>query len=218
MAAAANPRTRLVFLANPDNPTGTYRGEADVVRFLEKLGERVLVVLDEAYFEYVVAEDYPRSLELRARFPNLVVLRTFSKAYGLAGLRVGYGIARKEIVEFVNRTRAPFNLSAIAQAAAMAALDDVEHVQRTVALNRQGLELLGAELPRMGLTVTPSQANFYLVDFNRPVPPIFEGLLRNGVIVRPMAPNGFPTAARINTGTEAENRKLLSALQKVLGA
>lgn len=216
MAALAGPKTRLVFIANPDNPTGTYLGEEALVRFMERLGERALVVLDEAYFEYVVAEDYPNAMALRKRFPNLIVLRTFSKAYGLAGVRVGYGIARKEIVEYVNRTRAPFNLSAIAQVAAMAALDDQEHVQRCAELNRRALALLGKELPAMGLTVSPSQSNFYLVDFQRPIGPVFEGLLRQGVIVRPMGPNGFPTSARINTGTDAENEKLLNALKKVL--
>src|SRR5690606_11965724 len=117
---------------NPDNPTGTYQTSEAVVRFLERVGERVLVVMDEAYFEYVVATDYPDSMALRARFPNLVILRTFSKAYGLAGVRVGYGIARKEVVEYVNRTRAPFNVSAIAQLAGRAALEDKEHVQKTV--------------------------------------------------------------------------------------
>src|SRR5690606_29856247 len=142
MADAVNARTRMVFIANPDNPTGTYQTEEAVVRFLERLPERTLVVLDEAYYEYVVAPDYPNSLALRKRFPNLIVLRTFSKAYGLAGLRVGYGIARPEIVEYVNRTRAPFNVSTIAQIAARAALQDQEHVRRTVELNRKGLALL----------------------------------------------------------------------------
>lgn len=216
LAAAATPKTRLVFLANPDNPTGTYQSEEAVVRFLDRLGERVLVVMDEAYFEYVVASDYPDSMALRKRFPNLIILRTFSKAYGLAGIRVGYGIARKEIVQFVNRTRAPFNVSAIAQLAARAALTDVEHVRRTVDLNRQGLALLGKELTSLGLSFSPSQANFYLVDFHRPVGPVFEALLRQGVIVRPMIANGFPTSARINTGTEVENEKLLGALKKVM--
>jgi histidinol-phosphate aminotransferase len=216
MAAAVHPKTRLVFLANPDNPTGTYQTSDAVVRFLERVGERVLVVMDEAYFEYVVATDYPDSLALRERFPNLVILRTFSKAYGLAGIRVGYGIARKEVVDYVNRTRAPFNVSAIAQLAARAALGDGEHVKRTVELNRQGLALLGKELPSLGLSFSPSQANFYLVDFHRPVGPVFEALLREGVIVRPMIANGFPTSARINTGTEEENEKLLHALKKVL--
>lgn len=216
MAQAITPRTRIVFIANPDNPTGGYQTEEAIVRFLERVPERVLVVMDEAYYEYVVATDYPNSLALRKRFENLIVLRTFSKAYGLAGLRVGYGIARPEIVEYVNRTRAPFNVSTIAQAAARAALKDEAHVRRTSELNRQALALLGKELPALGLSFTPSQTNFYLVDFHRPVGPVFEGLLREGVIVRPMTANGFPTSARINTGTEAENEKLLAALRRVL--
>lgn len=216
MAEAVNPRTRLVFIANPDNPTGGYQTEEAVVRFIERLPERTLVVMDEAYYEYVVATDYPNSLALRKRFPNLIVMRTFSKAYGLAGLRVGYAVARPEIVEYVNRTRAPFNVSTMAQLAARAALEDQEHVRRTSELNRQALALLGKELPALGLSFTPSQTNFYLVDFHRPIGPIFEGLLREGVIVRPMTANGFPTSARINTGTEEENEKLLGALKRVL--
>lgn len=218
MAKAVTPRTKLVFIANPDNPTGTYRPEAELVRFLEAVGEKVLVVMDEAYYEYVTAEDYPQSMELRKRFPNLIVLRTFSKAYGLAGIRLGYAVAQPEIVGFLDRTRAPFNVSALAQVAGIAALGDQEHVRRTWELNTRGLEQLARELPKFGLSITPSQSNFYLVDFHRPMAPLFEPLLREGVIVRPMAGNGFPTCARINTGTEADHERLFRALEKVLAA
>ncbi|AKU91537.1 histidinol-phosphate transaminase [Vulgatibacter incomptus] len=218
MAAAVTPKTRLVFIANPDNPTGSYQTEAALVRFLESVGEKVLVVMDEAYFEYVQAADYPNTMALRARFPNLIILRTFSKAYGLAGMRLGYGIARPELVDFVNRVRAPFNVSVIAQAGGIAALDDQEHVRRTVELNRKGLDQLTAELPGLGLSLTPSQSNFMLVDFHRPAMPLFEALLREGVITRPMGGYGFHSSLRINTGTEQDHEKLLGALKKVLSA
>lgn len=216
MAAAVTPKTRLVFVANPDNPTGTYRPEAEVVRFLEAVPGHVLVVMDEAYFEYVTAADYPQSMALRARFPNLIVMRTFSKAYGLAGVRLGYAVARPEIVDLVNRTRAPFNVSSVAQVAGIAALDDADHVARTRELNTKGLAQLAAELPKFGLSVTPSQSNFFLVDFHRPAGPLYEPLLREGVIVRPMGGYGFGTCARINTGTAADHERLFAALKKVL--
>jgi len=217
MAKAVTDRTRLVFIANPDNPTGSWQSEQAVVRFLESLPERVLVVMDEAYYEYVTADDYPDSMALRRRFPNLIVMRTFSKAYGLAGIRLGYAVARPEIVDFVNRTRAPFNVSAVAQVAGIAALEDQEHVRRARELNTKGLQQLAEELPKLGLSVQPSQSNFYLVDFHRPAGPFYEPLLREGVIVRPMGGYGFGTCARINTGTAADHERLFAALAKVLG-
>lgn len=218
MARAITPKTRLIFVANPDNPTGTFLPSEKVEKFLAAVPENVLVVLDEAYCDYVTRPDYQDSLALRKRYPNVIAMRTFSKAYGLAGVRLGYAVARPEVVDFVNRTRAPFNVSALAQAAGLAAIDDQEHVRKSRELNAKGLELLGAELTKLGLTYSPSQANFLLVDFGRPAGPITEGLLREGVIVRPMAGNGFPTSARITTGTPQENERLLVALKKVLAA
>lgn len=218
MAAAVTPKTRLVFLANPDNPTGGYKTEAEVVRFLDSVGEKVLVVMDEAYFEYVSAEDYPNSMALRAKYPNLIILRTFSKAYGLAGMRLGYGIARPEIVDYVNRIRAAFNVSLVAQIGGLAALEDQDHVKRTVELNRKMLDLLAKELPGLGVSFTPSQANFLLIDFHRPAMPLYEAMLRQGVITRPMGPYNFHTSLRINTGTEQETEKLLTAMKKALAA
>ena len=221
MAKAVGPKTRLVFVANPDNPTGTYVTKDELVAFLEAVygadtTRGPIVVLDEAYFEYVDAADYPDALTLRGRFPLLVSLRTFSKIHGLAGLRLGYGVAKRELVDYVNRTRMPFNVSVPAQIAGVAALEDEDHVRRTHALNRQGLAELAAELPKLGLSVTPSQTNFFLVDFHRPAGPLFEPLLRAGVIVRPMGGYGFGTCARINTGTAADHQRLFDALRKVL--
>ncbi len=211
-------RTKVIFLANPDNPTGSWFGEAELTPFLDAIPKETLVVLDEAYVEFVDAPGYQDALALRRRYPNLVVLRTFSKVYGLAGLRLGYGIARPEVVEFVDRVRAPFNVNLVAQAAGVAALSDVEHVERSLALVKEERPFLAAGLAALGATVVPSQANFVFADFpGRPAKELFEALLREGVVVRPMAGYGFPTAQRVTVGLRAENEKCLAALKKVLG-
>jgi histidinol-phosphate aminotransferase len=210
-------KTKVVFLANPDNPTGTWFTEKDLIPFLDAAPKDTLVVLDEAYAEYVDAPGYQDSLALRKKYPNLVVLRTFSKIYGLAGLRVGYGLARPELVEFIDRVRAPFNVNHVAQAAAVAALGDAEHLARSRALVLEERPFLAAKLAELGATVVPSQGNFLLADFpGRPGKALFEDLLREGVVVRPMGGYGFPTAQRITIGTRAENEKCLAALRKVL--
>jgi histidinol-phosphate aminotransferase len=210
-------KTKLVFLANPDNPTGTWFAEKDLIPFLDAAPKDTLVVLDEAYAEYVDAPGYQDSLALRKKYPNLVVLRTFSKIFGLAGLRVGYGLARPELVEYIDRVRAPFNVNHVAQAAATAALDDVEHVARSRALVLEERPLLAAGLAELGAQVVPSQGNFLLADFpGRPGKTLFEDLLREGVVVRPLAGYGFPTAQRVTVGTRPENEKCLAALKKVL--
>ena len=174
------------------------------------------MVLDEAYFEYVDAADYPSGLDYIKKRERLMVTRTFSKCYGLAGLRVGYGVASPDLIDFVNRGRQPFNVNSLAQIGAMAALDDTEHLKRTVELNRSEMNRIVPELTGMGLGVTPSQANFVLADFHNEGGPIFQALLEKGVIVRPMAGYGLPTSARITLGTAEQNNKLLSALREVL--
>jgi histidinol-phosphate aminotransferase len=216
MAKAVTPKTRMIFIANPDNPGGSYQGRAALLRFLDAIGERPLVVMDEAYFEYVTAPDYPNSLELQQKYPNVITARTFSKIYGLAGVRLGYVFARPEIIGYLERTRAPFNVSLVAQVAGLAALDDEAHVKRSRELNRQGLEELYRELPKFGLTPLPSQGNFVLVDFHRPTGPVNEALLRQGIIVRPVRNYGYPTCLRITSGTPEDHRKLFAALAKVL--
>jgi histidinol-phosphate aminotransferase len=211
-------RTKVIFLANPDNPTGTWFAEAELTLFLDAVPKETLVVLDEAYLEFVEAPGYQDALALRKRYPNLVVIRTFSKIYGLAGLRLGYGMARPELVEFIDRVRAPFNVNHVAQAAGVAALTDVEHVERSRALVKQERPFLAAGLAALGATVVPSQGNFVLADFpGRPGKELFEALLREGVVVRPMGGYGFPTAQRVTVGLHAENEKCLAALKKVLG-
>ena len=210
-------KTKVVFLANPDNPTGSWFTERDLLPLLDAATKDTLVVLDEAYAEYVDAPGYQDSLALRRKYPNLVVLRTFSKIYGLAGLRVGYGLARPDVVEYLDRVRAPFNVNHVAQAAAAAALSDVEHVARGRALVLEQRPLLAAGLAELGATVVPSQGNFVLADFpGRPAKALFEDLLREGVVVRPLAGYGFPHAQRITVGLAEENQKCLAALRKVL--
>jgi histidinol-phosphate aminotransferase len=216
--ARLSPRTKLVFLANPDNPTGTWFLERDLVPFLEAVPQETLVALDEAYVEYVDAPGYQDSLALRRRFPNLVVIRTFSKIYGMAGFRLGYAVADAKVVEYLDRVRMPFDVSLVAQAAGVAALGDRDHVERSRALVQEERPRLAAGLAALGATVVPSQGNFVLADFpGRPGKELFEDLLRRGVVVRPMGGYGFPTAQRITVGTRAENQKALDALRAVLG-
>jgi histidinol-phosphate aminotransferase len=211
-------KTKIVFIANPDNPTGTWLVERDLLPFLDAVPRETLVVLDEAYIEFVDAPGFPDSLALRKKYPNLVVLRTFSKIYGLAGLRLGYGIARPEVVEYIDRVRAPFNVNHVAQAAGLAALGDEAHLAASRALVRDERPFLAAGLSAVGATVVPSQGNFVLADFpGRPAKALFEDLLREGVIVRPMAGYGFPNAQRVTVGLRRENEKCLAALRKVLG-
>ena len=216
LADALTPSTRMVFLANPDNPTGTAFGRAQLEAFLPKVPQDCLVILDEAYFEFVDWTEYPNGLDFLSRWPNLVVLRTFSKAYGLAGLRLGYGVMRRELVGYLHRTRMPFNVSSIAQAAGLAALEDGDHVRRTRELNLSELPRVRAELLGLGLRVPESHGNFVFVDLGRPAGPVAEALLAKGVIVRPVPGYGFPQALRISVGLPEWNSRMLSALRAVL--
>jgi histidinol-phosphate aminotransferase len=216
MQQAVTSRTRLVFVANPNNPTGTWVDRAALEAFLERLPARVLVVLDEAYFEYVEEPGYPNGIELQARYPNLVVTRTFSKIHGLAGLRVGYAVSSGEIAEYLNRVRQPFNVNNVALAAAEAALADEEHVQRSRTVNREGMQQLIEGLRRLGFTFIPSVANFVTFDVGRPAAPVYEQLLRRGVIVRPVGSYGMPQHLRASVGLPEENARLLEALKEVV--
>jgi histidinol-phosphate aminotransferase len=184
-------------------------------RFLERVPEHAVVVLDEAYFDYVQRPDYSRSIQHVKEGRNLLVLRTFSKAHGLAGLRIGHGIGRRELINYLNRIRSPFNTSAIAQAAALAALDDEEHIRRSVESNNRGLKFLAERFTQMGVEFVPSVANFILVDVGCDGDEFFERLKREGVIVRPMAFMGFPTAIRVTVGTQEENERFLKAFEQV---
>ncbi len=219
MAAAIRPDTRVVFIANPNNPTGTWAGKAELSTFLEKVPADCLVLLDEAYFEFAsdFTRDYPDGSTLLARFPNLIVMRTFSKIYGLAGARVGYALAHPKLIELLNRVRLSFNPNSIGQAGAAAALDDQEHLNRTLELNRTELPKLDAGLKAMGLNTIPSICNFVTVDMGCPGRPVFQALLKQGVIVRPLDGYGMPNHLRISVGLKEQNLRLLAALKQVLG-
>lgn len=214
MLERVRPETRLLFLANPNNPTGTHVGRTALEKLLRELPPSVLAVIDEAYVQFADAPDYVSALELRGLRERLMILRTFSKAYGLAALRVGYAIAPPSVVGYLNRTRAPFNVSTLGQVAARAALADEEHLERYVAMNRVERDRLTRELRALGLEVAPSQANFVLANFGRPGKAVFERLLSMGVIIRPM-PAPIDTWLRITVGLPEENDRLLGAVREL---
>ena len=216
MADRFTDRTRLVFVANPNNPTGTAVTQRDVERFMAVLPKRVIVVFDEAYFEYVESTDFPDMMDYVREGANVIVLRTFSKIYGLAGLRVGYGIARPEIIQCLNQVREPFNVNSIAQAGALASLDDPEQVERSRRVNSEGKRYLYGEFETMGLPYAPSEANFIFVDIKRDCRPVFTELLKRGVIVRTGDIFGYPTFFRVTIGTESENQRFIQALREAL--
>ena len=216
MAALVGPETRVVFIANPNNPTGTWLAEQDLHRFVTGLPEHVVVVIDEAYFEYVEQPDYPDTSRWLSEFPNLVVTRTFSKAYGLAGLRVGYAVSAPGIADLLNRVRHPFNVNSVAQAAAVAALDDIAHLEAGIRLNRDGLQQLEAGLNKLGLSWIPSVGNFVAVDTGQDAAAVYERLLQQGVIVRPVANYGLPEYLRVTVGLPEENEHFLSAIERAL--
>ncbi len=215
MAAALTPQTRAVFLANPNNPTGTLYRRPEWERFLAAVPDDVLVVVDEAYAEYVDDDDYPRTLDYLDGSRPLLVLRTFSKIHALAGLRIGYAVAAPEVLDVLNRLRAPFNVNAVAQRAALAALDDEDHLERTRQMNRDGLRQLAAGACELGLSFVPSHANFLLLRVGA-ANEIHEELLRRGVIVRPVGGYGLPEHVRVTVGREEENRRFLGALADVM--
>jgi histidinol-phosphate aminotransferase len=213
---AIDAKTKLVCLANPSNPVGTMFERDEFEAFLGKAPSRVLVLLDQAYYEYVAARTYPNGTHYVRRHPNLIVTRTFSKAYGLAGLRIGYGFAHPEVIRNFDRVRPPFNVSRIAQAAALAALEDKTHVRRSVEMNRKGKKTLEAAFERLGLDYVPSVTNFILVDTARPGAAVAERLMRQGVIVRPMGGYGLPRHVRVTVGLPCENRRFVASLKQAL--
>ncbi len=216
IAALVTEKTRLIFLDNPNNPTGTVFTAEEFAAFLAKVPETVIVVLDEAYLDFV---DPDRRIDARAFLQHatpVVALRTFSKAYGIAGLRVGYGLMRKEIAGYLHRLRQPFNVNSLAQVAALACLDDEEHYGKTMAMTRDGMAWLHREIARLGCRPLGSQANFFLVDVGVKGKLLYEKLLRRGVIVRPMDAYGFPDHIRITVGLPEENQRLVKALAEAL--
>ena len=212
MAHAISPRTRLLFICNPNNPTGTMVPADAVDRLMARVPDDVIVVFDEAYFEYVRSPQFPATIAYVKLGRNVIVLRTFSKIYGLAGLRIGYGIGTPEIVDLLNRVRPPFNANSLAQKAALAALDDDEHVAKSRMVNAAGMEQVGRGLRALGLTPVPSETNFVYFDCKQDGRRVFDALLREGVIVRHLA----GTMLRVTIGLPDENTAFLQALQKVL--
>jgi histidinol-phosphate aminotransferase len=215
---AVTPRTRLLFLANPNNPTGTSISADGFARLLERVPENVVIAADEAYAEYVRRTDFPDSLAGLRERPTLVVLRTFSKIYGLAGLRIGYGIGHAELISQLARARHPFNVNSLAQAAARGALRDPEHVARVRALTHAGLEFLERGLRELGLGYAQSDANFLLIEVGPRAPQLYERLLRRGVITRPVAGFGLDRHLRVTVGLPEENKRFLDALARELAA
>ncbi|WP_417521407.1 histidinol-phosphate transaminase [Marinobacter sp.] len=218
MAAAVTERTRLVFVANPNNPTGTVHDSDAIEAFLDKIPQNVLVVLDEAYCEYMTGEKDPDGVALLSRFPNLIVCRTFSKAWGLAALRVGYSISSPAIADILNRVRQPFNVNSLALAAATAVLDDEDYLQRSREANTAGLKQLQKAFDEMGLRYIPSSGNFVAVEVGPHAMGVYQALLAQGVIVRPVAGYGMPNHLRVSVGLPLENEQFIDALAKALVA
>ncbi|MFO1257631.1 MAG: histidinol-phosphate transaminase [Gammaproteobacteria bacterium] len=217
MLTAISDRTKVIFIVNPNNPTGTYLSIEALKTFLRMLSSDILVVLDEAYCEYMDgALDYQSGVHWIDEFPNLIITRTFSKAYGLAGVRIGYAVSHPDVRDLLNRIRQPFNVNSLALVAALAALDDVEHVAKTTLLNRESLELLIRTFSKMGLSYVPPHANFVLVDLKQDAMPVYGALLKRGVIVRPVVPYNLRTHLRISTGTLAETNRFIKEFKNIM--
>jgi histidinol-phosphate aminotransferase len=217
MARAITPQTKVVFIANPNNPTATIVTRAEVDHFMARVPERTIVVFDEAYIEFAQGADFPDVLAHVREGRKVLVLRTFSKANSLAGLRVGYAIGDADAISLMNRIRQPFNVNALAQVAALAAIEDDTHVLECVRMNEAGKAFLYEEFKTLRVKYVPSRANFILVDVGRNAADIYQKLLHEGVIVRPMTSFGMETALRITIGTPDENRRLIKGLRAVLG-
>ena len=210
--------TKLVFICNPNNPTGTFANKEDLKEFIDSLPTDILVVVDEAYDEYVTDPSYSSAVELINSHKNVIVLRTFSKIYGLAGLRVGYGMASPEIISLLNRVREPFNVNLLAQEAAVAALKDQEHVRQSRDLVIEGKKYLYKEFERLGLNYIPSETNFIFLDLKRDSIKVFKALLKEGVIIRTGDIFDYPTYIRVTVGTAEQNKRFISSLEKVLNS
>lgn len=213
---AITPKTKMIFINNPNNPTGSALTTEEMRGFLENIPQDIIVVLDEAYIEFVTDDKVARGLDLLETCPRMMVLRTFSKLYGLAGLRIGYGFAQGELIDFMNRVRQPFNANLLAQAAATAALDDHDFVNKTLKTIQDGLQYLFGELEEMGLEYIPTQTNFFLIKVPQGGSRVYELMLKEGVIIRAMASYGLDDYIRINVGLAEENRRFIETFRKVV--
>lgn len=216
MAAAVTERTRVIYIANPNNPTGTWVTEKDLCKFLDSISSSICVVLDEAYFEYVDNPEYPDGVSLQAKYPNLVVTRTFSKAYGLAALRVGYAISSLEFADVLNRVRQPFNVNSLALEAATVAIADQDFIEFSVLSNQVGMRQICDGLEGLGLENIPSVGNFVSFKVEQSEAELFQKMLERGVIVRPISEYGLPGFVRVSIGLESENTRFLDVLSEVL--
>ncbi|GAA6134323.1 histidinol-phosphate transaminase [Oceaniserpentilla sp. 4NH20-0058] len=216
MVEAITEKTKVIFVTNPNNPTGTWNTKAQLDAFLQAVPDRVLVLLDEAYFEYVDKPDYPNGIDYLAQYPNLVVTRTFSKAYGLASLRVGYGVSSEQLADLMNRVRPPFNVDSLALAAAVACVKDENYVRQSKALNDQGMAQLEAAFDQLNVNWIPSVGNFICFEVPNRAMEVYQGLLSKGVIVRPVANYEMPNFLRVSIGTEQENQRFLLELKDLL--
>jgi histidinol-phosphate aminotransferase len=216
IAAQIDEKTRLIFLCNPNNPTGTYFNQNSLMEFMGKVPENVLVVVDEAYKEYVKAPDFPDTIKMLNKYGNLLILRTFSKIYGLAGLRVGYGIGHKDVIDALNKAREPFNVNAMGQEAAIAALDDAEFVAKSIEVNETGKNYLYREFDRLKLRYYPTEANFIFVTINQDCIKAFEKLMDLGVTIRPMKSFGVNDAIRVTVGIQEQNEFFIRRLEKII--
>lgn len=208
-------KTRIVFIVNPNNPTGTYTRKDDFERLIKNIPENILIVVDEAYSEYITADDYPNALNYVNDYPNMIISRTFSKAYGLAGLRVGFSVSSPEIADLLNRARLPFNLNNIAAKAASVALSDQEHIKNTLDVNTKGLKQLETGLQQLNIDYIPSLGNFITLDVGHAVE-TYNMLLKEGVIVRPLHAYDMPRHIRVTVGTETDNKRFLESLQNII--
>ncbi|NOU63005.1 histidinol-phosphate transaminase [Paenibacillus sp. LMG 31461] len=216
MAAAITDRTKIVWICNPNNPTGTMNTDAEIKAFLAKVPAHTIVVLDEAYCEYNTTGEFPDSIELIGQYKNVISLRTFSKIYGLASLRIGYGIGHPDVIRSINQVREPFNTTRFAQAAALAAINDQDFIASCREANTAGLNYLEEQFKQLGLHSFPAHGNFIMVDVARPAADVFNGLLRRGLIVRGGHMLGFPTSLRVTIGSSEQNAKFIAALTEVL--
>ncbi len=209
-------KTKVVFLCNPNNPTGTYFSHVELTDFLKKVSKNILVVLDEAYFDYVTAKDYPNSIKLLSKYKNILILRTFSKIYGMAGLRIGFGIGHKNIIRNLEKVKMPFGVNVIAQETAIAVLDDDAFVKRSIKTNEEGKKYLYNEFDKLGLKYYSTQSNFIFIDVGRNCKDVFTELMNLGVTIRPLTSFGYKNAIRVTVGTQKQNKKFISCLKKVL--
>ena len=217
MSASINDNTRLMFIANPNNPTGTWVDRKDLRKLLEQIPDHVIVLVDEAYFEYAnIEEQYPDCSLWINDFNNLIVTRTFSKAYGLAALRIGYSLSHQDVANLLNRVRQPFNNNGLALVAADAALQDTDYIKNSIKLNQSGMKQLTRAFNDMGLEYIPSKGNFLCVDLEQPAIKIYESLLKAGVIVRPVSDYDMPNHLRVTIGLEPENNKFIKELEKIM--